>query len=331
MTVPAKPDETCFVGYVKESIAVVDPTTGEVSPTHLFLGVLAATRQAYVETTWDREPGSWVGAHLRMLQHFRGCPRFLVPEKGRVARRNLDEVYHEMALHYGMTVLPPRKSGLEVESRLLAGLSRQTFHTVVEVEEAAEILLDELNRERLAQGHVERRALLPLAAEPYVFRYNVKATVHLDSHVQLEGHLYSVPCHLIGQCVWIRFNNTVDIYHDGVRVAHHGRSHLRGYTTVEHHLASVSGKRVEWTPARFCSWAARMGPCTERMVCEILNARPHPEQGFRACLGLLKMADRHGADNLERACGEAVLARAFRCRKVQSLLENGLVSPGSRS
>ena len=71
---------------------------------------------------------------------------------------------------------------------------------------------------------------------------------------------------------------------------------------------------LEWTPSRFITWAGTIGPQTAALVEAILADRPHPEQGYRSCLGILRLAKRDGDTRLEAACARAVAvgARSYR-------------------
>jgi len=83
-------------------------------------------------------------------------------------------------------------------------------------------------------------------------------------------------------------------------------------------------RHLEWTPSRLITWARTIGPQTAALVQAILADRPHPEQGYRSCLGLLRLSKRDGEDRLEAACARAVAVGARSYRHVDSMLKHGL-------
>jgi transposase len=152
------------------------------------------------------------------------------------------------------------------------------------------------------------------------------ARVNIDYHVELDGHYYSVPHALVQEKVDLRYTaQTVEVYHRGQRVASHRRSSERGrHTTVPEHMPKAHQKHLEWTPSRLIRWGSSIGPETARLVAAILSDRPHPEQGYRSCLGILRLGKRYGPERLEAACGRAVAANGRSYRHVDSILKHGL-------
>jgi transposase len=118
---------------------------------------------------------------------------------------------------------------------------------------------------------------------------------------------------------------TVELFHRGQRVAAHLRSHVRGrHTTDSAHMPKAHQRHLEWTPSRLTTWARTIGPQTAALVQAILADRPHPEQGYRSCLGLLRLGKRYGELRLEAACARAVAVGARSYRHVDSMLKHGL-------
>jgi len=119
----------------------------------------------------------------------------------------------------------------------------------------------------------------------------------------------------------------VELFHKARRVASHLRSYQKGrHTTDPAHMPVSHRRHAEWTPSRIVAWAARTGPATASLCQAILEARPHPEQGYRSCLGIIRLADRYGTDRLEAAAGRALAVRALSYRSVESILRHGLDS-----
>jgi transposase len=173
---------------------------------------------------------------------------------------------------------------------------------------------------------LDRPALRPLPAEPFTYGAWKTAKVNIDYHVEIDGHYYSVPHALIHQVVEARVTvSTVEIYRRGERIASHRRSFARGaHTTVPEHMPPSHQKHAEWTPSRMIGWAAKTGPETKRLVEAILAGRQHPEQGYRSCLGILRLGRVYSEPRLEAACARALAIGARTYRQVESILRNGL-------
>lgn len=353
MRQPHKLGEKVFVDYAGDTMPVVHPQTGEVSFAQVFVGVLGASNYTYAEATWSQDLPSWVMSHVRMFAYFGGVPEMVVPDnlKSGVTKPcyyepDLNPTYHEMAKHYKVAVVPARKARPRdkakveqavqlVERWVLAALRKRTFFSLEELNDAIRGLLEWLNnrpfkklpgcrRQRFEED--EKPVLRPLPAEPYEFGQWKKARVNLDYHIEVDGHYYSVPYTLARQVVEARLTaTTVEVLHQSVRVASHKRSFRRGHhTTMSEHMPSHHRFRAEWTPERVLAWAGKIGASVKEMVDGIMASRMHPEQGFRACLGLMRLGQRYGPGRLEAACARALHVSAFSYRSIKSILEKGL-------
>ena len=173
---------------------------------------------------------------------------------------------------------------------------------------------------------MDRPALGPLPATRYEYAECKSAGVNIDYHVQVEGHLYSVPHRLVRQKVEVRFTaGTVEIFHDGRRIAAHLRSYRKGaFTTDASHRPKAHTEHLEWTPSRIIRWAEKSGPHTAAVVRQVLEDRPHPEHGYRACLGIMRLGKRYSTERLEAACHRALGIRGVSYRTIASILKNGL-------
>jgi transposase len=173
---------------------------------------------------------------------------------------------------------------------------------------------------------IDRPALKPLPAEPFVYADWKTARLNIDYHAEIDHHYYSAPHALVHELLEARFTaTTVEIFHKGERVASHLRSYRRGgHTTVAEHMPKIHQKHLEWSPSRIIHWAGTIGPRTRELAQAILAERRHPEQGYRSCLGILRLAKRFGEERLEAACARAVAVRARSYRHVESILKNGL-------
>jgi transposase len=347
------PGEKGFLDYAGQTVPVIDRATGEVRDAQVFVGVLGASNYTYAEASWSQDLPAWIGAHVRMFEYFGGVPRLLVPDNLRAGVKSacyyepdVNPTYHDLAVHYGTAVLPTRKqkprdkakaeAGVQVVERwILARLRKLTFFSLEELNQEIHRLLEGLNdrpfqklegsRRSLFES-LERSALLPLPERPYEFARWKKARVNIDYHIAVEGHFYSVPHTLVREQVDVRLTSgTVEVLHSGRRVAAHVRSHRRGgFTTEPGHRPKAHQKHVEWTPSRIIAWAEKTGSSTGELVRRILESRPHPEQGYRACLGLLRLGEKYTSERLETACDRALQLRAISYKSVKSILENGL-------
>ena len=345
--------EKVFVDYSGKRPRIVDAATGEVTDVELFVAVLGASNLTYVEASYTQRGPDWIASHVRALEYFGGVPGALVPDqlKSGVTRACLYEpetqrTYEELAEHYGTTVVPARpahprdKAKVEVAVQiaqrwLLARIRDEVFHSLGALNARLWELLVDLNarvmrrygrsrRELFEQ--MERAALRPLPSTRFEYVDWLKARVNIDYHVAVEGHLYSVPYRLVHERVEARIGaDIVEILHGRTRVAAHRRSHVKGaFTTLTEHMPSAHRAHAEWTPSRILSWAGKVGAATRDLCEAILAERPHPEQGFRSCLGILRLGKRYGEVRLEAACNRALRVKARSYRHVESILKNGL-------
>jgi transposase len=346
--------EKLFIDYSGRKMSVVDPTTGEVREAEVYVAVLGASSYVYAEATWTQKLADFVGSTTRALEFVGGVPGALVIDnlKAGVTKADryegdVNRTYEEMARHYGTVVLPARpykpkdKAKVEVSVQvvqrwIVARLRNRTFHSLGEVNLAIDELLDSVNRrvtrhlkrsrEQLFE-ELDKPALQPLPAARYEVAYWKTVRPNIDYHVEVFEHLYSVPYALRSEALEARTTaTTVELFLRSQRVASHMRSHKSGHTTLGEHMPSSHRAHAEWTPSRFLHWAAEVGPMTQALVQAILEERPHPEMGYRSCLGILKLARKYGAERLEKACTRAVRVRARSYRHVATMLEKGLES-----
>jgi len=345
--------EKVFVDWAGQTVPVVDPATGEVREAYVFVGALGASNYTYAEASFSQDLRAWILAHCRMFEFFGGVPRIVVPDNPKTAvtqacryEPGLNRSYEEMAAHYGAVVLPARpkkprdKAKVEtavqmVERWVLAPLRHRTFFSLAELNRAIREGIEALNDrpfQKLAGSRrtlfeaLDRPALLPLPARRYEHAEWKRATVNIDHHVEVDHNYYSVPHRLVRREVEVRLTaTTVEVLHRGQRVASHVRSYGRGqYLTDERHRPAAHQRHLEWTPSRLIRWAEAVGPETARLVRTLLETRPHPEQGYRSCLGIIRLGRRFGSARLEAACGRALLLGALSYRSVRSILEKGL-------
>lgn len=348
-----KAGERLFVDWAGDTIPVVDPDTGEVREASVFLAVLGASSYTYAEATLSQDTDAFLAVHSRVFSFLGGVPEIVVPDNLKTGVNRPDRYepeiakgYADLAAHYGMAVIPARvrkpRDKAKVEAGVLhayrhvfAPIRNRVFFSLTELNEAISARVALLNDRPFQKLSGSRRsvyldidlpALSPLPAEPYVHRTRKNARVHIDYHVELEGHLYSVPYHLVRQKVELMFTDAVvEVFFDGQRVASHVRSRVRGRATTDPaHMPSSHREVASWTPERIESWAARTGPATEALVRAIMSSRSHPELGFRSCLGILRLSKTHGEERLEAACTRALACGARSYKSVKSILDRHL-------
>lgn len=345
--------EKLFVDYSGKKPHIVDPNTGEVIEVELFVAVLGASNYTFAEATRTQRGPDFIASHVRALAFLGGVPAALVPDQLKsgviVACRyepGIQRTYEELAQHYGTAILPARpghprdkakvEAGVLVAQRwILARLRHETFFSLEALNERIGELLEELNdrpmrvygasrRELLER--IDRPALRTLPPEAFAYAEWRKARLNIDYHAEVDHHFYSAPHALVHEELEARLTAiTVELFHKGERVASHLRSYQRGrHTTVDEHMPKAHRAHAEWSPSRIVSWAATIGPSTKALAEAILAERRHPEQGYRSCLGILRLGKQYGKERLEAACTRAFAVRARSYRHVESILKNNL-------
>ena len=345
--------DKAFVDYSGDGIGIVDSATGEIRPAEIFVGVLGASSYTYAEATWSQALADWIGSHVRMVTFFGGVPGAIVPDNLKSGVKapcyydpEINPTYQNFAEHYATAILParirhpkdkPKVEGgvLVVQRWILARLRNRTFFSLAEANDAIAELLPLLNgrpfrkmagsRQSLFE-ELDKPALAPLPAVPFEYAEWKKATVNIDYHVAFEDHFYSVPCTLVKKPVWLRVTaSTVEALHQGERVAVHVRSYERyGYSTNPEHMPQAHRWRSEWTPKRLAEWGRQHGEHIATLFEQIMARKRHPEQGFRGCLGIMRLGGKVGDDRLNAACRRALEIGGLSYRSVRSILERGL-------
>jgi transposase len=347
--------EKLFVDYAGDRAPVViNRLTGEVRDAWIFVAVLGASNFTYAEATWTQGLADWIGAHTRALEAIGGAPRLIVPDNTKTAvikaslyEPSVNRTYTEMAAHYDTAILPARprkprdKAKVEVgvlimERWILGRLRNQRFYSLAELNAAIRALLIRVNDERpIRRLGVTRRRLLeeldrphfkPLPIEPYVFAEWRIRRVGIDYHVDVDRHYYSVPYRFAKDQVEVRLTaRTVEVFAKGERIAAHLRSSGNGrHTTVQDHMPSSHRRYADWTIERIRRDAAGIGPSASALCDLILKERSHPEQGFRACLGIVRLVKAFGASRVEAAAARALDIGARTYGSVKSILDNKL-------
>ena len=347
--------ERLFVDYAGDGVPVViDRLTGEMRVAQIFVAVLGASSFTFAWASWTQALADWIDAHSRALDAIGGVPQLLVPDNTKTAIVKaclydplINRTYADMAAHYGTAILPARprrprdkakveQAVLMVERWLLGRLRHRTFHGLAEVNAAIGDLLRTLNEERPIRRlgvtrrrlleDLDRPALKPLPAAHYDYCEWRVCRVGIDYHVDAGSHFYSVPYRFARAEVEVRLTvRTVEIFLKGERIAAHLRmSGNRKHTTVPDHMPSSHRRYAGWTVDRIREDARSIGPATAALCELILEQRPHPEQGFRACLGIVRLAGPFGMGRLEAAAERAIEIGARTYGSVKSILDNKL-------
>ena len=340
-----------FVDFAGHTMEVIDGTTGEVRQAEIFVGVLGASSYTYAQAVWSQSLPDWIAAHVDMLAFFVGVPRQIVSDNKRAGVTRacfyeplINRTYADMAAHYGTAVVPARpykprdkakvEVGVQVVQRwILARLRNRRFFSLEALNQAVGELVVHVN-DRPMRGwgttrralfeQIDRPALLPLPPTPYEYAAWKKCRVNLDYHVEIEKHFYSVPFRLLREEVEARITaKTVEIFHRGKLVATHLRS-LRPHrpTTTPEHMPSSHRRYRDWTHERILREAAAVGDDTAALIELILRSRPHPEQGFRSCIGILRLVPRYAAERVDAACARALALGTRSYSSVATILKN---------
>ncbi|MGH9028198.1 MAG: IS21 family transposase [Acidimicrobiales bacterium] len=346
--------EKLFVDFPGMTIPIHDRRSGEVAfRAELFVAVAGASSYLFAEALRSQALLYWVEAHVHCFEAMGGCHEIVVCDNLRsgVTRPHryepdVNATYQEMAAHYGIAVIPTRvykprdkakvEAGVLLAERwIIARLRHRRFTSLAEANAAIRTCVAEINerpfkkldgsRAQLFEA-LDRPALRPLPPTRYEFAAWKKAKVNIDYHVEVDRHYYSVPHQLVGKVVELRLTaSVVEVLFSAKRVASHPRSNVRGgYSTNPEHMPESHRRHAKWTPSRIVSWAKATGPNAAGLVEEILSSRPHPEQGFRSALGIIRLGERYGRERLEAAAARALKLRSYSYRSVASILEHRL-------
>ena len=345
--------EKLFIDYAGPTLPVIDPATGEISQAHIFVAALGASNYTYACATPGETQVDWLTGLSQAFSYFGGVSEMVVPDNPRALiahpdryEPGLNRAALECARHYDTVMLPARprkpqdKAKAEVavqvvERWIMARLRHQQFFSLHALNQAIAELLEDLNQRPFKKldgcrrewfERLDQPVLRPLPLHPYEVVTFKRCKVNIDYHIEVNGGFYSVPSALARQSVDVRLSaHTVEVLHGNRRVASHLRLQRRGaYSTQSEHMPASHKAHREWTPQRLLDWGERIGPQTRQIVEHQLTHKPHPEMGYRACLGLLSLARQYGNARLEAAASRAVQLRALNGRTVRNLLKQGL-------
>lgn len=353
MRITHKAGEKLFVDFAGLTMPYSDPSTGEEKQAHIFVATWGASNYTYAEAFPSESLTSWVSGHVGAFKYFGGAPKVLVPDNTKTAvtspcyyEPDLNPTYLELAEFYGSVVLPTRvrepkdkakvEKGVQtVENWLVAPLRKRQFFSIEEINEALWERLEELNSRPMQKlersrkemfDELDKPVLKPLPQQDFEIAEWKKAKVGIDYHVEFNKHYYSVPYTLIKKHVYARATeNVVEVFYQNKRVSSHKRDDTPGrHSTHTEHMPESHRQYAEWNPERFRRWAERTGVFTAKLVEKIFSSRKHPEQGYRSCLGLMRLETGYGKERVEAAAKRALFFSYYSYRGVKNILKAGL-------
>lgn len=355
MRMEHKAGDKLYVDFAGDKLHITDPITGEMNPVEVFVAILGASQLTYAEAVMSQQKEDFISACENALHFYGGVPAAIVPDNLKSAvnksskyEPSINETFADFAEHYATAVLParayrPRDKALVenavriLYTRVYVKVRHRHYSSLAELNAAIQSALEQHNAAMLRGRNysrwqqfeeIEKAALMPLPPLRYELKKQCYATVAKNGHVGLgaDKHYYSVPYRYIGKKVKLLYSrHTVEIYYNYERIALHNR--LKGpyqYTTDKEHLASTHRFVSEWTPERFTSWAAGIHEDVKLYILKVLGRRQHPEQAYKACMGILGFAKKVGNERLIRACQRALGYGAYNYKTIQNILDREL-------
>jgi transposase len=345
--------EKMFVDWAGDTIPIYDRGGGEPQRASLFVATLGASSYTFARATASQNLANWIECHIQAFEFFQGTSKLVVPDNPRTGvtracryEPDLNRTYLELAQHYAVAIMPARpykardKAKVEAavllaERWLIAVLRHEKFFSLADLNQAIAQLLERLNQRpfRKQEGTraslyatLDRPALQALPVERYVMAEWKTVRVNIDYHVEVDRHYYSVPHQLAREQLETRSTSTtVEIFYRGNRVASHVRSFAAYRHSTQHeHMPKSHQAHLEWTPSRLINWGQSVGEATGQLIRNILESKPHPEIGYRACLGIQNLGKLFSPIRLEAACRRALEAQAYSYQSVKSILQRGL-------
>ena len=347
-----KAGEKTFIDYAGPTVPIINPETGEIRDAAIFIAVLGASNFSFAEATWGQSLCDWLESHVRAFEFFGGTTTIVVPDnlKSAVSKAcryepEMNRTYNTLAEHYSVAIIPARprkpkdKSRAEngvllVERWILAKIRHETFFSLAALNVRIKELLEQLNNKPFQKLPGSRRsqfeafdkpALRPLPTYRYQYMDIKKVRVNIDYHVEYERHYYSVPHQLVGKQLEVRASSSsVQVYHLESLITAHPRKYHAGFTTNPAHMPDNHRAHATWTPDGLLNWGGRIGPSTRKMVQQFIDEKQHPEQAYRACLGLLNLNRNYGDERLENACRLGLAEGLRTVKNIRNILKHKL-------
>jgi len=332
---------------------IINPETGEITKTEIFVHVLGASKKTYVEAVVSENMESWIRCNVNALEYFGCCPRTIVPDnlKAAVTKANkyepvINDTTLEFSGHYHTTILPARvreprdkplvENGVGIGKRfILARLRHKIFHSIGELNAAIRPILDDLNSRTMKKYGKSRNELfetldkpycLPLPEKPYEYAEWSKARVNIDSHIAYKKHFYSVPYEHVHKLMDIRATGQIiEVCLKSERICSHRRGFKQGgYTTVTAHMPRAHREYAEWTPERMLSWIETIGPDARKFAEILFQIKKCPEQAYKSCMGVINLKKHFPPERINLACRRAIKYNIFSYSGVKEILSNNL-------
>lgn len=339
-----------FIDYCGPKVDIIDRATGECKSACIFVAVLGASNYTFVEATWTQNLEDWCMSHARCFEFLEGVPRLLVPDNLKSAvhkahryEPDTNPTYQQLAVYYNTAIMPTRpykpkdkakaeNAVLIVERWIIAKLRHEVFYSLRQLNERILECLYQLNSKHMRAynasrnelfSQIDRPALQALPYKPYQYTRIKKVRVHMDYHVDVDKHFYSVPYTLVKQTLEAHIcNELVTIYHLGNVVAIHPRNRNKGrHTTAFEHMPKAH-QSMQWSPQRIQTWAKKIGIHAYHFVRQVMAKRNHAEQGYRTCIGTLNLTKQYEAERVDAACERALVLGQLQMRAVKRILEN---------
>lgn len=345
-----KAGEKLFVDYAGQTMPIINPQTGEIKTAQIFVAVLGASNYTYAEATWSQRLQDWLGSHVNSFEYLGGLPEIVVPDnlKSGVTKAcrydpDINLAYQQLASHYQIAIIParPRKPkdkakaevGVQIIERwILARLRHHQFFTLAELNIQIKALLEVVNHKPFKKlkgtraqwfESLDKPALRPLPRHRYEYTDIKAVKVNIDYHIQYDQHLYSVPHHLVGEKIELHAKQQqINLYYQSRVIATHVRQYIQGMTTLPSHMPLAHEKHHRWTPERLMNWAQDIGDEVLLWVSSLMKQKQHPEQAYRACLGLLNLERKYPATRINNACGIANQQHLYRLVHIREILKN---------
>jgi transposase len=352
MRMEHKAGDKLFVDFAGKKLTIINRNTGEVTELEVFVSVLGSSQLSYIEAIPSQTKADWVAVNENALRFYSGVPAAIVPDclKSAVINANkyepeINHTYNDFANHYGTVILParalhPQDKALaenfvrNAYTHIYAPLRNQTFYSIEELNNALWEQLDIYNSKhfqgrdysrQLLFNEVEKQHLKPLPVERYELKTFNRCKVQYNHHVYLkeDKHYYSVPFLLTGKQVMITYTNrNIEVYFNNQRVASHLRNrHPYGYSTNNEHRPKNHQYVSDWSPERFIKWARKIGAEAEQVITQLLDSRKHPEQAYKSCMGLLKLAQKHEPEDYIKACNKALQMNCIKYKFIKNILD----------
>jgi len=347
---PRIPGKEVEVDYSGDSISILSPSSGEIIHTELFVGCLPSSSYIYADFTFSQKSEDFISSHVRMFEHFKGVPLFIIPDNAKVAvdkyhryEPKLNLTYHDMAEHYGIGVSPARvrrprdKASVEravgiIQDQFFFKMRNRTFTSLHELNCELRKWLNEFNAKKMKGRSMsrddlfkeEKKLFIDLPKIPYKFAHWKSAKVHPDCHFTFEKNHYSVPSRYVGEEITIKYNeNTVKAYHKKDKICSHtilkGHGH---YQTNPSHYPEEKIAHYSFSVQKALKEGKLIGKNTQVVIEKLLKKGTHPLSNLRKIQGIISLKNNYDVDALEYGCEMALESNKLFYQFIKNCSEN---------